>query len=181
MINKVNVSYPKQVNEVMFNLLDSHDTPRILTLAKGSKEKVKLALLFMFTQAGSPCIYYGTEIGMEGNQGNGQEFHRRCMVWDKEKQDRDMLDFTKKLINMRKVNPQLKALENKWIMAGKNTPVLIYKKEDITVIINNSKEEIVIPFMDELKNRKAFDVFNEENIELKESIKLKGYEFKVIL
>ena len=181
MINKVNVSYPKQVNEVMFNLLDSHDTPRILTLAKGSKEKVKLALLFMFTQAGSPCIYYGTEIGMEGNQGNGQEFHRRCMAWDKEKQDKDMLDFTKKLINMRKVNPQLKALENKWVIAGKNTPVLIYKKEDITVIINNSKEEIVIPFMDELKNRKAFDVFNEENIDLKESIKLKGYEFKVLL
>ena len=99
-----------------------------------------------------------------GNQGNGQEFHRRCMVWDKEKQDRDMLDFTKKLINMRKVNPQLKALENKWIMTEKNSSVLIYKKEDITVIINNSKEEIVIPFMDELKNRKAFDVFNEENI-----------------
>ena len=35
--------------------------------------------------------------------------------------------------------------------------------------------------MDELKNRKAFDVFNEENIDLKESIKLKGYEFKVLL
>ena len=92
-----------------------------------------------------------------------------------------MLDFTKKLINMRKVNPQLKALENKWIMTEKNSSVLIYKKEDITVIINNSKEEIVIPFMDELKNRKAFDVFNEENIDLKESIKLKGYEFKVLL
>lgn len=181
MINKVNISYPKQVNEVMFNLLDSHDTPRILTLAKGCKEKVKLALLFMFSQAGSPCIYYGTEIGMEGNQGNGQEFHRRCMVWDKEKQDKEMLDFTKKLINMRKSNPQLKALENKWIVAEKNSPVLIYKKKDIAVIINNSKEEIVIPLMDELKNRKAFDVFNKENIELKESIKLNGYEFKVLL
>ena len=49
-------------------------TPRILTAANGNKDKVKLALLFMFTQVGSPCIYYGTEQSMEGNQGMGKSF-----------------------------------------------------------------------------------------------------------
>ncbi|MDZ4956976.1 alpha-glycosidase, partial [Clostridium perfringens] len=57
LVNEINVSYPIQINEVAFNLLDSHDTPRILTVANGNKDKVKLALLFMFTQVGSPCIY----------------------------------------------------------------------------------------------------------------------------
>ncbi|MDZ7548447.1 alpha-amylase family glycosyl hydrolase, partial [Clostridium perfringens] len=61
LVNQISVSYPNQINEVTFNLLDSHDTPRILTVANGSKDKVKLSLLFMFTQVGSPCIYYGTE------------------------------------------------------------------------------------------------------------------------
>ncbi|MDZ4941461.1 alpha-amylase family glycosyl hydrolase, partial [Clostridium perfringens] len=89
LVNQISVSYPNQINEVTFNLLDSHDTPRILTVANGSKEKVKLSLLFMFTQVGSPCISYGTEYSMEGNQGMGQEIHRSCMVGDEEKQDKE--------------------------------------------------------------------------------------------
>lgn len=32
---------PLQASEVAFNLLDSHDTPRLLTLAKGDKKKFK--------------------------------------------------------------------------------------------------------------------------------------------
>ena len=33
---------------------------------------------------GSPCIYYGTEVGLAG--GNDPAC-RACMVWDKDKQD----------------------------------------------------------------------------------------------
>ncbi|MXE16709.1 hypothetical protein FQ012_26460, partial [Escherichia coli] len=58
--------YPKNITEVMFNLLDSHDTARILSVCLNDKRKVKLAYLFMLTQAGSPCIYYGCEIGIDG-------------------------------------------------------------------------------------------------------------------
>ncbi|MGL4911415.1 MAG: glycoside hydrolase family 13 protein, partial [Romboutsia sp.] len=67
-INDIMVSYPIVVNEVTFNLLGSHDTTRILTFANGNEDRFKLAYLFMFTQSGCPCIYYGDEIGMEGKQ-----------------------------------------------------------------------------------------------------------------
>src|SRR5690606_5866150 len=98
-LNEQLLLYRQQTNEVMFNMLDSHDTARILTMAKGDKDLVKSALAFMFLQHGSPCIYYGTEVGMEGD--NDPDC-RKCMVWEPEQQDRDMLEFTKQLISLRK-------------------------------------------------------------------------------
>ncbi|EUJ32246.1 glycoside hydrolase family 13 protein [Listeria cornellensis] len=93
--------YQEQVNHVMFNMLDSHDTARLLTRCEGDKEKAKLALAFMFAHTGSPCIYYGTEIGMDGAD---DPLCRKCMEWDETKQDKEMLTFMKKLIAFRKTN-----------------------------------------------------------------------------
>jgi cyclomaltodextrinase len=92
-------SYPLSVNEVAFNLLGSHDTPRILTIANESKERLKLTYLFQFSVLGTPCIYYGDEIGMTGEQDPGC---RKCMIWNEEEQDRDLFNFVKKLIRFRK-------------------------------------------------------------------------------
>ena len=58
------------VNEVMFNLVGSHDTPRALTRAGGDKERMRLLLLSLLTFTGSPVIYYGDEIGMTGGHHN---------------------------------------------------------------------------------------------------------------
>lgn len=91
--------YREQTNQVMFNCLDSHDTARLLTLCNGDKDLAKMTLAFTFLQQGSPCIYYGTEIGMDG--GNDPDC-RKCMVWDPKKQDLDFLSFMKKLIKLRK-------------------------------------------------------------------------------
>src|SRR5690625_6405372 len=81
--------YPDNVNEVAFNLLDSHDTERILTLADGNLAKVKLLYLFQLSFIGTPCLYYGDEIGMAGD---GDPGCRACMIWDENKQNRQLLD-----------------------------------------------------------------------------------------
>ena len=94
--------YPANVNEVAFNLLDSHDTPRILTLADGNIDRVKLLYLFQLTFIGTPCIYYGDEIGMAGAQDPGC---RACMIWDKDKQNSDLFGDVKALIQLRKSDP----------------------------------------------------------------------------
>ena len=96
-MNRQQLLYRDQTNEVAFNLLDSHDTPRILTLCQGNKELMKAVLTFMFIQKGTPCIYYGTEIGMEGEM---DPDCRRCMIW--EEQDEALLAFVKQLIALRK-------------------------------------------------------------------------------
>lgn len=60
--------YREQTNSAMLNVLDSHDTPRIKTVAKGDEDRALQALAFTFAQTGSPCIYYGTEMGMSGGE-----------------------------------------------------------------------------------------------------------------
>ena len=96
-MNRQQLLYRDQTNEVSFNLLDSHDTPRILTLCQGNKELMKAVLTFMFIQKGTPCIYYGTEVGMEGEM---DPDCRRCMIW--EGQDEELQIFFKQLIALRK-------------------------------------------------------------------------------
>jgi glycosidase len=85
--------------QAAFNLLDSHDTARVLTLAGGDKQAVRNAFAMLMLLPGSPCIYYGTEGGLDGGR---DPQNRRPMIWDETKQDRDLRDFFKKLIALRK-------------------------------------------------------------------------------
>ncbi|WP_042273672.1 glycoside hydrolase family 13 protein [[Clostridium] dakarense] len=176
-INDVLVSYPMQINEVTFNLLGSHDTSRILSLADGNKDKVKLAYLFMLTQVGSPCIYYGDEIGIDGEHKPGIELHRKCMVWDEEKQDRDMFNFMKQIIKMRKEIKELKMPINEWIEANNETQTVIIKKGDVSIIINNNNEKLTINLPKYLQDKKVTDLFNEKEIILDKNLTLNPYGY----
>ena len=98
-INCQSMYYKQQISEVMFNLLDSHDTERILTTAKGDIQLVKSALAFLFLQRGTPCIYYGTELELGGGM---DPDCRRVMPWDRVSDSNDMLNFMKNLIQLRK-------------------------------------------------------------------------------
>ena len=51
-INSQSMYYRQQISEVMFNLLDSHDTERILATAKGDVQLVKSALACLFYKEG---------------------------------------------------------------------------------------------------------------------------------
>lgn len=179
MVEDNKVSYLRQIGETIFNLLDSHDTPRILTVAKGNKEKMKLSYLFMFTQAGSPCIYYGDEVGMEGDQGMGKEFHRRCMIWDEKKQDKDMFEFMKRIIEIRKENNEFKLLDNTWINASSKDKILVYSKGNIVIIINNSNVEEKILLPNELINKEVINLFENKTETLEREIILEPYQFKI--
>ena len=77
-INACYTMYQQQNNNVLFNLLDSHDTDRLMTRV-GDPDVFIQELAALFTMPGSVCIYYGTEIGMEG--GHDPDC-RRCMPWD---------------------------------------------------------------------------------------------------
>lgn len=94
--------YPQQTNEVVFNLLCSHDTPRLLTRVGGDTRRMKLTVAFLFTFMGTPCIFYGDEIGLTGD---GDPDCRKCMEWDPDKQDRDLYEFYGSMIALRKNTP----------------------------------------------------------------------------
>lgn len=77
-LNRCLTAYMRQMNDVSFNLLDSHDTKRLRTAA-GSFDIFCQQLTILFLMPGSPCIYYGTEIAM---MGESDPDCRRIMPWD---------------------------------------------------------------------------------------------------
>jgi cyclomaltodextrinase / maltogenic alpha-amylase / neopullulanase len=97
--------YDPDVTAVQLNLLDSHDTPRFLSLAGGDRAALRLALLLLATLPGAPCIYYGDEIGMEGGPDPDS---RRSFPPDESRWDRDVLESARAALQLRHATPVLR-------------------------------------------------------------------------
>ena len=98
----VMATYSPDVTSLQLNLLDSHDTPRFISLAGGDATALRLAALIQMTLPGAPCIYYGDEMGLEGRE---DPDCRRGFPWDPARQDSTMRDFYVGLTALRKAEP----------------------------------------------------------------------------
>lgn len=128
----------------MFNLLDSHDTERILTTAKGNVQHVKAALTFLYLQKGTPCIYYGTELALIGGP---DPDCRRVMPWDRVSEDNDMLIFMKKLIKVRKEVASIIHHGNYRLEEVKPDVLALswnYQGKEVQAIFNQSSEKYTL-------------------------------------
>lgn len=141
-IGRLLAAYPTKVAEAAFNLLDSHDTPRLLTLCGNNKALMKLAALVQFTVTGAPCVYYGDEIGLTGGADPGC---RKCMEWDEEKQDRELFGFYKRLIALRTGSRALRTGDFGVVQAEAGGKVLAYSRSDdkerFVIVVNNRNAE----------------------------------------
>ena len=99
MVNRCYTMYMQQNNNVIFNLLDSHDTERLMNRCQ-DLDIFYQQLAILFTMPGSPCIYYGTEIALEGAH---DPDCRRCMPWDEidSAENQKKIELMKSLIRMR--------------------------------------------------------------------------------
>jgi cyclomaltodextrinase / maltogenic alpha-amylase / neopullulanase len=123
--------YVHEVNISLLNLLSSHDTARFLTLARGDECALRLAILFLMTLPGVPCIYYGDEIGMEGGR---DPDCRRSFPWDRGKWNSNLLDYFKRCISLRIKYPSLRRGDFK----------RLYSKEDVYAFARRLGDETLI-------------------------------------
>ena len=99
-------SSPPEVMAVQLNLLDSHDTPRFLSMVGGDRAALKLATLIQMTLPGAPSIYYGDEIGMTGEL---DPLNRGAFPWDHpESWDRDLFASMRGATGLRHAEPALR-------------------------------------------------------------------------
>ena len=98
-------AYAPQVSAAQFTLLDSHDTIRLRSRVR-SEDEFWQQLTALFTLPGSPCVYYGTELALEGGR---DPDCRRCMPWDEPDTGagRARLDAMRSLIALRRTEPDL--------------------------------------------------------------------------
>lgn len=159
-MNKAYSNYMKQNNDVLFNLLDSHDTTRLITRVNKNIDIFYQMLVILYTMQGSPCIYYGTEIALEGE---GDPDCRRCMPWDDVHKCMDVYKKVQGLISIRKKYPATKS--DKIVYHRYKSAYLFgFTKIDadgneLKVILNisNAKQEI------NLENRDSIFENNYEN------------------
>ncbi len=151
-INRCYETYMEQTNNVLFNLLDSHDTDRLIHRVK-DENIFWQQLSIMFTLVGSPCIFYGTEIALEGAH---DPDCRACMPWDKIEQGlyNEKIEKMQKLINLRKNIEAFKNNNIQFLNDENNKRIIKYCKEDnkqkIIVTINASDEDINVTYKEEL-------------------------------
>ena len=124
--------YKKDITYSQLNLLDSHDTPRFLSCAGGNKESLKLAMFFMCTYPGAPCIYYGNEIGMDGEH---DPDCRKSFPWDETKWDKDILGYTQSLTALRKKHPALRRGDYKRLWSADGTYAYSRSLEGTTIVM----------------------------------------------
>ncbi|WP_043933092.1 alpha-glycosidase [Bacillus sp. EB01] len=163
--------YPENVNAVAFNLIGSHDTPRILTECGGDMEKVKQIFTILLTFNGTPCIYYGDEIGMDGEQDPGC---RKCMEWDEDNQNTELSEHVRKLIALRKKEPLLaNGGTLHFISADADDQCLAYKRSDdqatILVVLNATDKPATYSLPEEFAGRNAVDLWTEKEVAPKEN------------
>ncbi len=127
-----------------------------------------LAYIFLFSFPGSPSIYYGDEIGLTGNN---DPDNRRCMIWDKNRQNLNLLQFFKKMISIRKTNQDLHDVDINWLLYDNN--IIIYKKVDTIVIMNNNHETLKVNLPNEITHKQFYDLYNDKNISFENDIELK--------
>ncbi len=89
--------YREPMQQAQMNLIDSHDVPRFLSQAGGSREKLKLAVLFLLTHVGAPMIFYGDEQGISGWH---EIEYRQPMTWSAG--DAELFSFYREMISLRK-------------------------------------------------------------------------------
>lgn len=156
-------NYPHDVFYSLMNIIGTHDTPRALTVLgitqeewklsreeraaftlpperiESARKRLKLAAVLQFTMPGSPTIYYGDEVGLQGFE---DPFNRRTYPWERE--DRDLLAFYRRLCMLRAESETLAKGELRFLRS--NGSLLRYERRTaharLVIMVNRGHQEV---------------------------------------
>jgi cyclomaltodextrinase len=150
--------YHINVTDAMLNILDSHDTTRFVTWARGDRSALRLATLFQMTYSGAPSIYYGDEIGLEGRH---DPDNRRCFPWDEGRWDRDLLHLFQRCIALRKARRSLRRGSYATLHAAEDVHVHLRQLGDDSVVValnaSNATRRVDVSTRERLPEGAALD------------------------
>lgn len=158
-LSSMREDYPDAAYFSLMNILDSHDVERVLwSLTEGTsdgaredpaamdaaKQRLRLASLVQFTQAGMPTIYYGDEVGMTGA---GDPDNRRTYPWADAggQPDEALRAWYGSLAKARAADPALTHGDFSALLADDEAGTLAYARHTdrraAVVVVNTSDEE----------------------------------------
>jgi neopullulanase len=131
-IDRLTNMYNPEITRAQLNLFDSHDMPRFLTCVSEDVASLELAMLFMFSYPGAPCLFYGDEVGVTGAQ---DPDCRKGFPQDDSSWNHDLLKYTKSVIALRKEYQALRYGTYQRLYSEELTFAFARKFEDKTLVI----------------------------------------------
>jgi glycosidase len=133
-------AYAPENLSAMYVPLDSHDTERFKTMVGGNVDKLKMAFLFQMAFPGAPAIYYGDEVGVEGEKDPDS---RRAFPWNENDWNQDLRTWVKTLIMLRKQTPSLRRGDFLRLMAEDGIYAFARVMDvDMTIIVLNATSRV---------------------------------------
>ena len=136
-IDQMHEAYDWSINHCQLNLLGSHDMARPLWILGDNKRALRQAILFQMTMPGAPCIYYGDEVGVTGED---DPDCRRSFPWhDLDAIDLELQSFVRRAIELRHKHPVFRTGNFEFIETDEDK-LLVFKRElgpDKALIIFN--------------------------------------------
>jgi glycosidase len=143
--------YSRENVYAMYNPLGSHDTVRIKNKLGGNQKKLKMAFTFLMAFPGAPAIYYGDEIGLDGEK---DPDCRKAFPWDENKWDQDLRKFIQQLINIRKSRAVLRRGSYQEVVVDSKRGIYAFSRklggENLLTVMNGSgtRRNIKVPVAD---------------------------------
>ena len=147
--------YPDINNILVF--FENHDTERFNEMFKGDVRYYKMAMSLIATVRGIPQIYYGSEIGMQGDKNKGGDADIRRDFpggWKDDSQNafnaetqtleqKQFHDYTQKLLTWRKGKEVIHTGKTKHYMPKEKVYVYFRynENEKVMVVINNNEKD----------------------------------------
>ena len=144
----------------LYNFLDNHDVNRIGSLLK-SEANIKNAYTLMFLMPGVPSIYYGSEWGIKGEKGTGENtddaIRPELNLKEFDDSRKDLIEHIKMLSDIRLKSDAIKYGEYEEILV-KNEQLVFARtlgNEAKIVVLNlsESKEKVIFEY-----NKKEYEV-----------------------
>lgn len=115
----------------LFNQLDSHDTARFLSLLQGDRRRMTMAVVWLFSWIGVPCLYYGDEVGLDGDN---DPFCRKPFPWDESAWDSELLA----------LNTRMARLRRKSLALRRGGCQVLHAQEDTLIFMRLHRQERVL-------------------------------------
>lgn len=132
-----------------FNLLDSHDTPRLHNNPRVHPQEYRGAVMLLFTLIGAANVYYGDEAQVDGWL-DGHEGCRYPMPWGKDYLESDIYRLYQTMATLKAAHPALRSGGMKFLYADGNVVAIArFNQEEAFVTILSTDDDdqtIVLPF-----------------------------------
>ncbi len=189
--------YPNTNNMLVF--MENHDTNRFNGIYKKDFKKYQMALALIATVRGIPQIYYGTEIGMDGDKGIGDGDIRKDFPggWNGDSnnaftpsgrttEQQKFYTYTSQIFNWRKNKSVIHSGKMTHYIPENNVYVYFRysEKESVMVILNNSTEKQSIStsrFHDNIQNyTSGIDVITGKSTDITKEITIDGQSTMIL-